>query len=135
MNEMAKGSREILRKGGLVILRIIMEKLKRSLSLPLIRRWDDDYEELGSSMEVPQDVKEGQFVVFAVDGGETKRFVVDLGYLTHPEFLRMLQQAEEEFGFEQHGAIAVPCRPDDLQRILEDQRKDSGGARGEVVVP
>ncbi|XP_043699823.1 auxin-induced protein X10A-like [Telopea speciosissima] len=105
-----------------LILRLIKKKMKRSLSLSsLTRKWNVE-EEMGTSMEVPQDVKEGQFVVLAVNGGKSKRFVVDLGYLTHPEFLKMLQQAEEEFGFEQLGAIALPCPPHDLQRILQEEQ-------------
>ncbi|KAF6140211.1 hypothetical protein GIB67_000259 [Kingdonia uniflora] len=51
-------------------------------------------------------------------------FIVDLQYLSDPKFLRLLEKAEEEFGFEQVGALALPCRPDDLQRILENRRKE-----------
>lgn len=63
-------------------------------------------------------VKQGHFVVIATEGWKPKRFVLELGYLHNPEFLKLLEQAEEEFGFSQKGALAIPCRPDDLQRIL-----------------
>ncbi|EXB22451.1 hypothetical protein L484_002176 [Morus notabilis] len=68
---------------------------------------------------VPGDVKEGHFAVLAAKGDERKRFVVKLKYLTSPAFLRLLEQAEEEYGFEQIGALIVPCRPDELRKILE----------------
>ncbi|EXB22450.1 hypothetical protein L484_002175 [Morus notabilis] len=68
---------------------------------------------------VPDDVKEGHFAVLAMKGSETKRFIINLKYLTSPTFLRLLEQAEEEYGFEQTGALVVPCRPDELHKILE----------------
>ncbi|KAK2654969.1 hypothetical protein Ddye_008021, partial [Dipteronia dyeriana] len=77
---------------------------------------DDDDEEL----MVAEDVKEGNFAVFAVKGEETQRFVVELRYLTNPQFLRLLELAEEEYGFNQNGALKVPCRPQELHRILQD---------------
>lgn len=94
-------------------LKHVVKRLQKSLffscsSAPI-------YEEgVGSS------VKKGHFVVVATDHheGEAKRFIIDMKYLKHPCFLRLLEQAAEEFGFDQEGAIAVPCRPRDLERIL-----------------
>ncbi|OIW05147.1 hypothetical protein TanjilG_02620 [Lupinus angustifolius] len=74
---------------------------------------------------VPKDVKEGHFAVIAIQGEETKRFIVELEYLTDPDFLRLLEQAKEEFGFEQKGAIALPCRPQELQKIIENRRMNN----------
>ncbi|KAJ1418960.1 Small auxin-up RNA [Sesbania bispinosa] len=65
---------------------------------------------------------EGHFVVLATKGEESKRFVVKLDYLSDPAFLRLLDQAREEFGFRQKGALAVPCRPQELQKILDDPK-------------
>lgn len=87
------------RKGSLGILRFIVGKLQTSLSLS-------------------KGVKQGHFVVIATEGWKPEKFVIELGYLNNPEFLKLLKQAEEEFGFSQEGALAIPCRPDDLQRIL-----------------
>ncbi|KAH7511993.1 hypothetical protein FEM48_Zijuj12G0043000 [Ziziphus jujuba var. spinosa] len=87
------------RKGSLGVFRSIMGKLQTRL-LP------------------SKGVKQGHFVVVATEGWKPKRFVLELGYLNDPEFLKLLEQAEEEFGFSQEGTLAIPCRPDDLQRIL-----------------
>ena len=72
---------------------------------------------------VPDDVRDGYFAVLAVKGGETKRFIVELDYLTDPGFMLLLDQAQEEYGFRQQGALAVPCRPQDLQKILDGGRR------------
>ncbi|CAL9064837.1 unnamed protein product, partial [Musa banksii] len=69
---------------------------------------------------VPQDVKEGQFAVVAVWDEQRRRFVVSLRCLSNPVFLRLLELAEEEFGFRHEGAIAIPCRPSELERILRE---------------
>lgn len=71
-----------------------------------------------SSSNVPEDVKEGHFAVIAVDEGELKRFVVPLKCLTHPSFLKLLEQAAEEYGFDHDGALTVPCRPSEFERII-----------------
>ncbi|KAL1566011.1 auxin-responsive protein SAUR50-like [Salvia divinorum] len=74
---------------------------------------------LGGS--VPQDVKKGHFVVYAVDGGELRRFVLKLSYLAHPGFLKLLEQAEREFGFKQTGILAIPCGYSDLVSVLQSK--------------
>ena len=100
----------------------LIRKLQLVLSLLPSRKMeeiqDEHDEELEAATMVPDDVKEGHFAVLAVRGGEPKRFIVDLSYLTNPAFLRLLEQAEEEFGFEQKGTLAVPCQPEELQKIL-----------------
>nr|DAD28543.1 TPA_asm: hypothetical protein HUJ06_030011 [Nelumbo nucifera] len=107
------------------MLRRIKKKIKElaTLSSPKKLSGDgvSDEEVNPAAMELPEDVKEGHFVVLAVDCDQPKRFVLELAYLSHPEFLKLLEQAEEEFGFNQKGALAIPCRPEDLQRILRDR--------------
>ncbi|CAJ1921259.1 unnamed protein product [Sphenostylis stenocarpa] len=71
---------------------------------------------------VPGDVSKGYFAVIAIKDGEIKRFVVELDYLTNPAFLGLLDQAGEEYGFNQQGTLAVPCRPQELQKILDGWR-------------
>ncbi|XP_010254454.1 PREDICTED: auxin-responsive protein SAUR36-like [Nelumbo nucifera] len=104
-----------------MLLRLISKRLQRGFSsVPAFRRVAPNPRgelEFDHGL-VPADVKEGHFAVFAVKGEERKRFVVELAYLTDPHFLRLLSLAEEEFGFKQQGALVVPCRPDDLHRIL-----------------
>ncbi|KAH7553547.1 hypothetical protein ACOSP7_029712 [Xanthoceras sorbifolium] len=106
----------------MLMIRLFVEKLQKGFSFlapdpgGLL---DHEELEVATIMEVPDDVKEGQFAVFAVEGEETQRFVIELGFLTNPAFLRLLEQAEEEFGFKQKGALTVPCRPQELKRILQ----------------
>ncbi|KAI3696937.1 hypothetical protein L6452_29584 [Arctium lappa] len=69
---------------------------------------------------VPKDVKEGHFVVIASDDYKERRFVVPITYLRRPSFLRLLERAAEEYGFDQ-GALMIPCPPSELQWILEEQ--------------
>ncbi|KAK3226572.1 hypothetical protein Dsin_006434 [Dipteronia sinensis] len=96
---------EGLRRGSIGMLRSIVEKLQTGV--PLLKLI----------------MREGHFVVIATKGWEPKRFVIELGYLNHPAFLKLLKQSEEEFGFCQEGALAIPCRPDELQKILMSVRK------------
>ncbi|CAI9097974.1 OLC1v1034501C1 [Oldenlandia corymbosa var. corymbosa] len=68
---------------------------------------------------VPEDVKEGHFAVLAAKTEKPQRFVVELQFLNNPAFLSLLKRAEEEYGFEQKGVLAVPCRPEELEKILQ----------------
>ncbi|MBA0684405.1 hypothetical protein Goari_025992 [Gossypium aridum] len=60
--------------------------------------------------------------VFAVKGEETQRFLIELNHLTNPEFLSLLDQAREEYGFHQKGVLTLPCRPQELQEILRHSK-------------
>ncbi|KAK8963536.1 hypothetical protein KSP40_PGU014743 [Platanthera guangdongensis] len=42
-------------------------------------------------------------------GEEMLKFVVPVEYVNHPLFFRLLKEAEE-YGFEQTGAIRIPCQ-------------------------
>lgn len=75
-----------------------------------------------ASAQVPEDVLEGHFVVVANKGEETKRFVVELHYLSNPAFLGLLERAREEYGFRQKGVLEIPCHPQELENILEETR-------------
>ncbi|OMO72475.1 Auxin responsive SAUR protein [Corchorus capsularis] len=110
---------------GLIVLRLLMRKLKRVFSeFPLTGRDQDfvefDDEHVEEVKKIPKDVKEGHFAVIAVKGGNPKRFILELSYLRNPAFLKLLEQAKEEYGFQQMGALTVPCHPEELQNILED---------------
>ncbi|KAL3324946.1 hypothetical protein AABB24_038851 [Solanum stoloniferum] len=113
----------------MVNLKIVVEKLQRSLSM--VRRLGAEFDsqhqhtqsdQNDSSNNVPEDVKEGHFAVIAVDEDELKRFVVPLKCLTHPSFLKLLEQAAEEYGFDHDGALTVPCRPSEFERILRHEQ-------------
>lgn len=62
----------------------------------------------------------GHFWILAYNNGETKKFLVALRYLSHPPFVKLLEAAEQEFGFEQKGVIVIPCEASQLQRILSE---------------
>ncbi|KAG4970560.1 hypothetical protein JHK85_036981 [Glycine max] len=65
------------------------------------------------------DVMKGYFAVLAIKGEETKRFIIGLDYLNDPAFLVLLNEAQEEYGFRQQGVLALSCRPQELQKILD----------------
>lgn len=119
-----------VRKRNLLTLKLVVEKLQRSLYLSkklsssLSHGHGRRGIEFGRKAKVPKDVKEGHFAVLAIEDGRSKRFVVALRYLSHPQFQRLLEQAAEEYGFEHEGALAIPCRPSELERILCEQWKE-----------
>ncbi|CAN8240043.1 unnamed protein product [Cochlearia groenlandica] len=53
------------------------------------------------------DVPKGHFVVYV--GENRVRYVVPISVLTRPEFQVLLQQAEEEFGFDHDMGLTIPC--------------------------
>jgi SAUR family protein len=110
-----------------MMLKLFIRKLKRVLLLSASRGANTSEVRFDEVMEatkmVPGDVKKGHFAVTATKGEEPKRFIVELNHLTNPDFLSLLEQAKEEYGFQQEGVLAVPCRPEELQKILENRRK------------
>ncbi|KAL6577065.1 hypothetical protein OROMI_011341 [Orobanche minor] len=64
---------------------------------------DHDFQDDENSLlsGLPEDVKKGHFVARTIYGGESRRVVVELSYLAHPGFLKLFEQAEQEFGFKQ----------------------------------
>lgn len=95
---------------GVVKLKVVVKMLQKSLQLKKNRN-------------VPEDVKEGHVAVVAMDGhDQPKRFIIPLTYLTHPSLLKLLEEAAEEYGFDREGALAVPCRPSELETILSQSQ-------------
>ncbi|PIA56043.1 hypothetical protein AQUCO_00700405v1 [Aquilegia coerulea] len=57
-------------------------------------------------------VPKGHVAVY-VGENQKKRFVVPISYLNHPLFHALLNQAEEEFGFNHPmGGLTIPCDED-----------------------
>jgi len=81
---------------------------------------DGDKESETSTTTVP----EGYFAVIAMQGEETKRFVLELEYLRDPLFMKLLEQAKEEYGYQQKGVIALPCSPQELQKIIDNRHSN-----------
>ncbi|PWA38800.1 hypothetical protein CTI12_AA578080 [Artemisia annua] len=49
---------------------------------------------------------------------ERRRFVVPMGYLSHPLFKMLLDKASDEFGFEQKNGLVVPCSVAAFQEVV-----------------
>ncbi|ONK68133.1 uncharacterized protein A4U43_C05F7790 [Asparagus officinalis] len=63
-------------------------------------------------------------------GEEMKRFVIPMEYLRHRAFTVLLQEAEEEFGFEQEGVLRIPCDVSMFESIVEMVEKEKEGFCG-----
>lgn len=74
-----------------------------------------DYDLLDNNIIGCTLVPKGHFAVLAGNG---ERFVVELRYLKSPGLVRLLKEAEEEYGFQPEGALVVPCKPEELHNIL-----------------
>ncbi|CAL2278334.1 unnamed protein product [Prunus armeniaca] len=58
------------------------------------------------------DIPKGCFAVY-VGESQKKRFVIPISYLNEPLFQDLLNQAEEEFGYDHPmGGITIPCSED-----------------------
>lgn len=108
---------------GLMKLKVLITKLQRRRLFSTSRAGADlDQVDENGEKGSGGTVKKGHFAVVAVKGEKPKRFILELGYLNNPEFIKLLEQAQEEFGFEQKGVLAVPCQPEELQDILNLKR-------------
>ncbi|KAI3930119.1 hypothetical protein MKX01_036640 [Papaver californicum] len=96
------------------MIKVMIKKLVKKRDVYKYNKFIEDEK----ALELPADVKEGQFAVFAMEGNEAKRFIVELDCLSNPAFLKLLEIAEQEFGFQQGGVLALPCKPDELKRVL-----------------
>ncbi|KAM0065317.1 putative small auxin-up RNA [Helianthus debilis subsp. tardiflorus] len=103
------------KNNGFLKLKLVMERLQKGLLLA--RKRSDS---IPGQETVPKDVKEGHFAVIASDDYVERRFVVPITCLRHPSFLRLLERAAEEYGFGHEGALMIPCRPSELEWMLED---------------
>ncbi|KAI5684091.1 hypothetical protein M9H77_05319 [Catharanthus roseus] len=64
------------------------------------------HDENGTSL--PHDVPKGHFAVYV--GENRSRYIIPISWLAYPEFQNLLQQAEEEFGFNYHdNGLTIPC--------------------------
>lgn len=61
----------------------------------------------------------------------SSRFVIPTRFLNFPVFLDILQQKEEEFGFQKNaGPLILPCEPDFLQEVLKFLEEEEEIFRG-----
>ncbi|CAN4118903.1 unnamed protein product [Withania somnifera] len=70
-------------------------------------------------MEISITTSAKNFSVLALGvNAEPRKFSVALGYLSHPTFIKLLEEAEREFGYYQQGVIVIPCEAIEIQRLL-----------------
>ncbi|KAK6805893.1 hypothetical protein RDI58_003678 [Solanum bulbocastanum] len=69
-----------------------------------------------SSKRIASDIPAGHVAISV--GSNSRRFVVRAKYLNHPIFRKLLTQAEEEYGFSNHGTLAIPCDEFLFEEIL-----------------
>lgn len=75
-------------------------KIQKGLSLFTPRRSTLSYsndDQMEAATSVPDDVKEGHVAVLAIMGEETRRFIVELEYLTDPFFMELLDRELSPF--------------------------------------
>ncbi|KAI4310414.1 hypothetical protein MLD38_035394 [Melastoma candidum] len=73
-----------------------------------------------AQIDTLRNVKDGHFAVIAWDFNRPVKFFVKLKFLRHPAFLDLLEAAEQEFGLNQKGVLAIPCKASELQYILQE---------------
>jgi SAUR family protein len=61
-------------------------------------------------------------------GPEMQRFVIPMEYLKHGAFAALLQEAEEEFGFQQEGVLRIPCEVPVFVTVLKAVEKNKKDA-------
>ncbi|GLJ45010.1 hypothetical protein SUGI_0947430 [Cryptomeria japonica] len=59
---------------------------------------------------------EGYLAVYV--GAERKRFVIRTEHINHPLFRMLLDQAENEYGFQSFGPLTLPCEVSLFRKIL-----------------
>ncbi|MBA0683065.1 hypothetical protein Goari_024741 [Gossypium aridum] len=79
-----------------------------------MRRWSLSKHQCSYQTPSAVSVQKGLFAVYVGDE-EKKRFVVPISYLKQPLFQVLLNQAEQEFGFDHPlGCLMVPCAEDEF---------------------
>ncbi|XP_057462109.1 auxin-responsive protein SAUR32-like [Actinidia eriantha] len=64
-----------------------------------------------------RDVPKGCVAIKVGQGPQQQRVVVPVMYLNHPLFMLLLEEAEEEFGFDQKGTITIPCHVEEFRYV------------------
>ncbi|KAB2016921.1 hypothetical protein ERO13_D08G114900v2 [Gossypium hirsutum] len=64
-----------------------------------------------------KDIPKGCLAVLVGQGQEQQRFVIPLIYITHPLFMQLLKEAEEEYGFDHEGPITIPCHVQEFRNV------------------
>jgi SAUR family protein len=73
---------------------------------------------LSKSQSGNQVAPEGCFSVYV--GPEKQRFVIKTKYANHPLFKMLLEDAEEEYGYNSEGPLLLPCDVDLFCKVLAE---------------
>ncbi|XAR47987.1 hypothetical protein NMG60_11030649 [Bertholletia excelsa] len=97
--------------------------LKRSPVLSCCDNEDSDGSDAGSgSSGRTRITPPGSVAVYV--GAERRRFVIPTRFLNLPLFVSLLNQAEEEFGYQSNGGLALPCEVGFFMNVLELLQRD-----------
>ncbi|XP_020594870.1 auxin-induced protein 6B-like [Phalaenopsis equestris] len=77
-----------------------------------------------TSSELNSNVPKGYFVLCV--GTQMKRFRVPMEFLENKAFQVLLQEAEEEFGFQNEGVLRIPCDVAMFENVVKivDKKKN-----------
>ncbi|KAK7257999.1 hypothetical protein RIF29_32374 [Crotalaria pallida] len=92
-------------------------KIRRIVRIrQMLFRWRNKARVTSTRAALPPDVPAG---CIAVRVGPTEsRFIIRASYLNHPIFLKLLAEAEEEYGFCNEGPLAIPCDEEHFKELL-----------------
>ncbi|KAL6005277.1 hypothetical protein ACLOJK_005839 [Asimina triloba] len=98
-----------------------VKKLAKKVKSFRSRSQQSQYESLSRSIAVddlvsPPKTPTGLLAVYV--GEEHERFVVPMGFLSHPLFKMLLEKAQKEYGFEQRHGLVVPCSVSTFQEVV-----------------
>ncbi|CAH9137842.1 unnamed protein product [Cuscuta epithymum] len=96
----------------------------------MLRQWRKKAAATTARGRVPPDVPTGHVAVTV--GSSCRRFVVRATHLNHPVFAKLLEKAEEEFGFTNSGPLFIPCDEslfEEVLRYLSRPQSDSDSDR------
>ncbi|CAL0326998.1 unnamed protein product [Lupinus luteus] len=96
----------------------------------MLRQWRDKAHR--SFHRTPSDVPSGHLAVCV--GINQTRFVVRTSYLNHPVFKKLLVEAEEEYGFSNHGPLAIPCEESLFQEVIHFISRSESGIESQPLL-
>ncbi|WOH06624.1 hypothetical protein DCAR_0626052 [Daucus carota subsp. sativus] len=64
-----------------------------------------------------KEIPKGCLAVMVGQGEEQQKFIIPVIYINHPLFMQLLKEAEEEYGFDHHGPINIPCHVEEFRNV------------------
>ncbi|XP_042492531.1 auxin-responsive protein SAUR50-like [Macadamia integrifolia] len=116
---MASTTKKVEKVRQIVRLKQVMKRWK---AMSLRCRSELSVPELDSNSGSSRHIPAGFLAVYV--GPERKRFVILTRFLNLPVFISLLQKAEEEFGYQSHGGLVLPCEVGFLKELLKALEKD-----------